>query len=63
MMKYTTGWDSNGNNHALYGKSMGTNFLSLPHSICFTDFCNAIGNLMRKPMHFPSEEVYHKMGI
>ena len=42
---------------------METNFPGLPHSMGFTDFSNAVGNLMRKPMQFPSNEVYHRMGI
>ena len=35
MMKYTKGWQSNGKNHLLYGKSMGTNFSGIPHSMDF----------------------------
>ena len=35
MMKYTKGWQSNGKNHLLYGKSMGTNFSGIPHSMGF----------------------------
>ena len=36
IMKYTTGWQSNGKNHPFYGKSMGTNFPGIPHSMGFT---------------------------
>ena len=36
MMKYTTEWQSNGENHPFYGKSMGTNFPSIPHLMGFT---------------------------
>ena len=42
-------------------KSIGTNFPGLPHSMGFVDFCNTMGSLMRKHMHFPCDEVYHKM--
>ena len=63
MIKYTTGWESNGKNHQFYGKGVGTNFSGLSHSMSFADFSNAMGNLMRKPMYFPCSEVYHKMGI
>ena len=35
MMKYAKGWQSNGKNHLLYGKSMGTNFSGIPHSMDF----------------------------
>ena len=63
MMKYTTGWESNGKTLPFYGKIMGTNFPGLSHSMGFADFSNAMGNLMTKPMHFPCHEVYHRMGI
>ena len=41
----------------------GTNFLGFSHSIGFTDFSSAMGNLMRKPMHSPYDEMYLRMGI
>ena len=63
MMKYTTGWKSNRKNHAFYGKSMETNFLCIPHSMGFVAFSDAIGDFIRKPMHFPCNEVYHRMWI
>ena len=63
MMKHTTGWESHGKKHPFYGKSMRTNFPDLPHSIGFADFSNAMENLMRKPMHFPCDEVYYRMEI
>ena len=63
MMKYTTGWESNRKDHSFYGKSVGTNFPGLSHLMGFADFSNAMGNLMRKPMHFPCNEVYHRMEI
>ena len=36
MMKYATGWQSNGKKHLLYGKSMGTNFSDIPDSMGFS---------------------------
>ena len=116
MMKYTTGWESNGKKHPYYGKSMGTNFPGFAHLMVFAEFSHAVGNwlekphishvmkstigwesnkkkapilwekyeyqfprsspydridcifscygkLMGKPMHFPYDEVYHRMGI
>ena len=63
MMKYTAGWESNGTNHPFYGKITGTNFPGLPNSMGFADFSNAFWNLMKKPMHFPCEDVYHRMRI
>ena len=63
MMKYTTGWKCNGKNHSFYRKSMGTNSSGLPHSMGFAEFSNALGNLWRKPMHFPRDEVYQREGI
>ena len=36
MMKYTTGWQSNGKSHPFYGKSVETNFSGIPHSMGFT---------------------------
>ena len=116
MMRYTTGWESNGKKHPYYGNSMGTNFWGFGHLMVFAEFSHAIGNwlenpyishvmkstigwesngkkapilwekyeyqfprsssyngfccifpyygkLMGKPMHFPYDEVYHRMGI
>ena len=36
MMKYMTGWESNGKNHPFYGKSLGTNFPRIPRLMGFT---------------------------
>ena len=63
MMKHTTGWESNGKKHSFYGKSIRIKFSGLLHFMGFDDFSNAMGNLIRKPMHFPCDEVYHRMGI
>ena len=63
MMKYTTGWQSKRKNHPFYEKCMETNFPGLSILMGFADFPNAIRNLMRKPMHLPCDEVYHRMGI
>ena len=67
-----------GKKHPYYGKSMSTNFPgsphtmgfvrgpnfpNFPHSMILTVFSQIMGKLMRKCMHFPCDEVYHKMGI
>ena len=44
-------------NHPFYQKSMEKNFLGLPHLMCFADSSNS----MEKPVHFPSNEIYHRM--
>ena len=49
--------------HPFYGKSMGTNFPGLPYLMGFADFSNVMGNLMRKPMHLPCDEVSLRMVI
>ena len=66
MVKYATGWQSNGKNHTFYGKNMGTNFPGIPHSmgfICYGEFDGKThpfpmwwstpqdGNLMEKSTH------------
>ena len=62
-MKYTTRWEPNGKNHPFYGKRKETNFSDLSILMGFADFPNAMGNVIRKPMHFPCDEVYHRMRI
>ena len=52
-----------GKNHSYYGKSIRTNFPGSPHTMGFAEFSNAMGNLMIKAMHFPCDEVYHRMEI
>ena len=57
-MKYTTGWEYNREKHPYYGKSIQTDVEA------FDGFCyifSGCGNLMRKPMHFPYDEVYHRI--
>ena len=63
LMKYTTRWEPNGKNHPFYGKRKETNFSDLSILMGFADFPNAMGNVIRKPMHFPCDEVYHRMRI
>ena len=36
---------------------MGTDFPGLSHSMGFADFSNTMGNLIKKPMPFPCDEV------
>ena len=63
--------------HPYYGKSVSTNFPGCPHTVDFVGYFGnqfpklspfdglfpCYGKLMRKHMHFPCDEVYHKMGI
>ena len=42
MLKYTTGWGSNGKKHPYHGKSMGINFPGFAHLMVFTEFSYAI---------------------
>ena len=44
-------------------KFPGTNFQDFPPFECFGCLFPCYGKLMRKHMHFPCDEVYHKMGI
>ena len=70
IMKYNIGWESNWKKHLYYVKSTSTNSpgssdamgledfpMDFSHSMGFPDFS------MRKPMHFPYDEVYHRIGI
>ena len=41
---------------------MITNFPGFPHTMGFVSF-SYNGKLMGKPMHFPYDEVSHRMGI
>ena len=49
MLKYTTGWKSNGKKHKYYGKIMGTNFLGFAHLMAFAEFFHAVGNWLERP--------------
>ena len=62
MMKYTTGWQSNGKKRWCFGKSMGTNFPGFPHSRRFAAF-SLIWTKRWENMHFPYDEVYHRKEI
>ena len=42
MLKYATGWESNGKKYPYYGKSMVTNFPGFAHFMVFAEFCHAI---------------------
>ena len=44
IRKYTTGWESNGKKHPIYGKSMGTNFPGFPNSMGLVAFFHTMGN-------------------
>ena len=46
-----------------YGKSMSTNIPGSPYYNDFSCIFLYYGKLMGKPMHFPYDEVCHRMGI
>ena len=63
VMKYTTGWESNGKKAPILWEKYEHQF---PRSSSHNGFCCILpyyGKLMGKPMHFPYDEVYHRMGI
>ena len=47
--------------HLYYGNCIGTNFTGFPHSWGFGAFSLYV-KAMRKPLHFPFDELYHRMG-
>ena len=78
IINYTIECESAGKKHPYYGKSMSTNLPGSPHTMGFVSgnqfpklssfngfgcLFPGYGKLMRKHMHFPCDEVYHKMGI
>ena len=63
MMKYTIGWESNGKKVPILWEKSDYQF---PRFSPYDGFCCIFpyyGKLMGKPMHFPYDEVYHRMGI
>ena len=71
-MNFTTGCESNEKNHSHYEKSMSTSgfvgffreqFPSLFPFDGFSCLFPCFGKLMRKPMHFPYDGLYHRMEI
>ena len=63
MMKYTIGWESGGKKLPILWEKYDYQF---PRFTPYDGFCCIFlfyGKLMRKPMHFPYDEVYHRMGI
>ena len=49
MIKYITGWESNGKKDLYYGKTMGTNFPDSPRTVDFVAFSHAMENLWKNP--------------
>ena len=49
MIKYITGWESNGKKDLYYGKTMGTNFPDSPRTVEFVAFSHAMENLLKNP--------------
>ena len=63
VMKSTIGWESNGKKAPILWEKYEYQF---PRSSSYNGFCCIFpyyGKLMGKPMHFPYDEVYHRMGI
>ena len=52
MLKYTTGWESNGKQHPYYEKSLRANFPGFSHSMVFAEFSPAIGNWLENSCIF-----------
>ena len=62
-MKYTIGWESDGKKVPILWEKYDYQF---PRFSPYDGFCCIFlyyGKLMGKPMHFPYDEVYHRMGI
>ena len=62
-MKSTMGWESNGKKAPILWEKYEYQF---PRSSPYDEFCCLFpyyGKLMGKPMYFPYDEVYHRMGI
>ena len=60
---YTTGWELNGKKAPLLWEKYEYQF---PRSALYDRFCCIFpnyGKLIEKPMDFPYDEVYHRMGI
>ena len=63
IMKYTTGWESNGKKSPILWEKYQYQFL---RSCPYDGFCYNFlyyEKLMGKPMHFPYDEVYHRTRI
>ena len=63
VMKYTAGWESNGKKAPKLWEKYEYQF---PRSSSYNGFCCIFpyyGKLMGKSMHFPHDEVYHRIGI
>ena len=63
MMKYTIGWESDGKKVPILWEKSDYQF---PRFSPYDGFCCIFpyyGKLMEKPMHFPYDEVYQRMGI
>ena len=63
MTKYIIGWESDGKEVLILWEKYDYQF---PRFSPYNRFCCIFpyyGKLMGKPMHFPYDEVYHRMGI
>ena len=63
IMKYTIGWESYGEKAPMLWEKYEYQF---PRFTPCDEFCWIFlyyGKLMGKPMHFPYDEVYHRVGI
>ena len=63
MMKSAIGWESNGKKAPVLWEKYEYHFFSLSWYRGFCCIFPLFGKSMGKPMHFPNDEVYHRMGI
>ena len=63
MMKYTIGWELDGKKVPILREKYDYQFLRFSPYVGFWCIFRYNGKLMGKPMHFPYDEVYHRMGI
>ena len=61
--KYTIGWESDGRKVPILLGKYGYQFARLSQFDGFHCIFPCYGKLMRKPMHFPYDEVYQKFRI
>ena len=62
MMKYTTGWKTNGKKHPYYRKNTGNRFPGFPHLMGFYCIFPCCGKLMKNPFISHVMKIYHRIG-
>ena len=63
VIKYTTGWESNGKKAPILWEKFEYQFRRLSWHNGFCCIFPYYGKLMEKPMRFPYDDVYHRMRI